>query len=100
MIIRLTCVAQVAVDLVRPGQGLLLAGLGEVVDDQLDREPARDLARGVPAHAVGDDREALVSPGSEIESSLWSRLRPMLVAPANRTRIPSSGNDVLIRGRF
>ena len=63
------------------------AGLVEVVVDELDGEPARDLARRVTAHAVGHDHEALVS-GSEIESSLWSRFRPMLVAPANRTRMP------------
>src|SRR5262249_33084999 len=51
--------AQVAVDLVGPGQRLLLAGLVEVVGDEVDREPARDLARRVAAHAVGDDRQPL-----------------------------------------
>ena len=33
--------------------------------------------------------------GNAIESSLWSRLRPMFVSPAKRTRALSSGNEVL-----
>ena len=51
----------------------------------------------MPSH---DDREALAVSGSAIESSLWSRLRPMFVSPANRTRALSSGNEVLTADRF
>jgi hypothetical protein len=44
---------------VRPGQDLLLARLGEVIDDKLDGQPACDLATGMTTHAIADDREPL-----------------------------------------
>ena len=34
------------------------AGLGDEIDDRLDRDAARDLARVVAAHAVGEHPQA------------------------------------------
>ena len=55
--------AHVAIDLVRPGQDLLLARLDEMVDDQLDGKPTRDLATGMTTHAITDDCEAFARLG-------------------------------------
>ena len=52
-------VAMPAVHLERPGQLLLVLGRAEKSSDGLDRHAARHLARRVPAHAVGDDRQPL-----------------------------------------
>src|SRR5690606_37972836 len=42
-------------DLVGPGDRLHRLGVGEVLEDGVDRQLAGDVAGGVPAHAVCDD---------------------------------------------
>jgi hypothetical protein len=46
-----------------------------VANSRLDCDPARDLARRVTAHAVGDDEEAELEIGAE--SSLFARSSPV-----------------------
>ena len=52
-------VAVAVVHLERPGQLLVVLRRLEEAGDGVDRHPARDLARRVAAHAVGDDRQPL-----------------------------------------
>ena len=50
-------VAMAVIHLERPGQLLIVLGRLEEADDRIDRHATGDLAGGVPAHAVGDDRQ-------------------------------------------